>query len=384
MTRPNGAGSPPRRRGVVLDNNRWEWEKNSVIPRRPGKLAVEAAGRDRPAVWSRPIDMLIGRGGPPGLTGGGVVENVMYDLAPAGFPCGGRPGLSAARKDCAASFAPRGTMTQARKQERPSLLMCAKHTKANPLEKMIGLIRVSTDKQAASGLGLEAQQDALERMRVERSYEVVKTYQEVESGKHKDIRYRPQLRDAVTHCQMTGAVLVIAKIDRLVRSTQVMAFLKDSGIKFLACDNPYANNLTINILVAVAENEAEQISIRTKDALAAYKKHKRVSKRIKLLYPDGVPADVVKATAGKLGASLPQCRTLTEKARKNGAIASAEVRRLKAVRIYGHIAPLMVALRLEGKTYKEIAARLRADGHQTRYGKVWSRGQVRRVLKRLQ
>ncbi len=249
---------------------------------------------------------------------------------------------------------------------------------------MIGLIRVSTDKQAASGLGLEAQQDALERMRIERSYEVVKIYQEVESGKHKDIRYRPQLRDAVTHCCMTGAVLVIAKIDRLVRSTQVMAFLKDSGIKFLACDNPYANNLTINILVAVAENEAEQISIRTKDALAAYKTHKRVSKRIKLLYPDGVPSSVVKATAGKLGASLPQCRTLTAQARKNGAKASAEVRRLKAVRIYGHIAPLMVALRLEGKTYKEIAARLVTDGHQTRYGKVWSRGQVRRVLKRLQ
>ena len=90
-----------------------------------------------------------------------------------------------------------------------------------------------------------------------------------------------------------------------MRSTVIGSYLKTSGVKFVACDNPYANELTIDILVAVAADEARRISTRTREALAAaYKAHGRVSKRVKLLYPDGVPADVALATAGKLGAGL--------------------------------------------------------------------------------
>src|SRR6185312_16914413 len=118
---------------------------------------------------------------------------------------------------------------------------------------------------------------------------------------------RPQLRAAVAHARRSGATLVIAKIDRLVRSTVIGAYLKQSGVRFIACDNPHANELTIDILVAVAADEGRRISQRTRDALRAYRDGKRVSRRIREMYPDGVPAEVIEATAGKLGAELPQC-----------------------------------------------------------------------------
>ena len=96
----------------------------------------------------------------------------------------------------------------------------------------------------------------------------------------------------------------------------------------MACDNPFANELTIDILVAVAADEGRRISLRTKEALQAYRAGRRVSKRIRLLYPEGVPAEVVAATAGKLGAELPQCRNLTAAGRAKGVTRSAAVRRV--------------------------------------------------------
>src|SRR5262249_57245518 len=93
----------------------------------------------------------------------------------------------------------------------------------------------------------------------------------VESGKHHDIASRPRLMAAVEHALELDATLVIAKLDRLVRSTSVMQYLKDRRVKFVACDNPHANELTIDILVAVAANEARMISQRTRDALRAYR-----------------------------------------------------------------------------------------------------------------
>jgi DNA invertase Pin-like site-specific DNA recombinase len=171
--------------------------------------------------------------------------------------------------------------------------------------KLIGLIRVSTGKQGESGLGVGAQEAAIEEHRKRNDGILIKTYKEIESGTHDSIEDRPKLRAAVAHARRSGATLVIAKIDRLVRSTVIGAYLKTSGVKFVACDNPYANELTIDILVAVAADEARRISTRTREALAAYKTHGRVSKRIKLMYPDGVPAAIVEATAGKFGASLP-------------------------------------------------------------------------------
>src|ERR1700722_5724618 len=188
--------------------------------------------------------------------------------------------------------------------------------------KLIGLVRVSTDKQGESGLGLEAQLAAIEAYRALVGGELIRTYVEIESGMHDDVEGRPQLRAAAGHAAFARARLVIAKIDRLVRSTVVMAYLKKLGVQFVACDNPPANELTIDILVAVAADEGRRISLRTRDALRAYRDGRRISKRIRQQYPDGVPAEVVAATAGKLGAALPQCRNLTDAARARGARAA--------------------------------------------------------------
>src|SRR4051812_49917714 len=89
--------------------------------------------------------------------------------------------------------------------------------------KLIGLVRVSTGKQGESGLGLEAQESAIEAYRRQVGGAVIKTYREVESGTHDSIEDRPQLRAAAAHARRSGATLVIAKIDRLVRSTVIAA-----------------------------------------------------------------------------------------------------------------------------------------------------------------
>jgi DNA invertase Pin-like site-specific DNA recombinase len=249
-------------------------------------------------------------------------------------------------------------------------------------EKLVGLVRVSTDRQGESGLGLEAQNAAVEALRASIGGTLLKTYEEIESGTHDDVQARPELLKAVAHAKRTGATLVIAKIDRLVRSTVVMAYLKTSKVKFVACDNPFANELTIDILVAVAADEGRRISTRTKEALRAYKAGGRVSKRIRLLYPDGVPTGIVEATAGKLGASLPQCRNLTAAARAKGIAKSAVIRKAQAIDAYTDLAPFIRELRDEMLTLQAIADRLNAEGHTTRRGKPWNKVQVNRVLDR--
>jgi hypothetical protein len=168
----------------------------------------------------------------------------------------------------------------------------------------------------------------------------------------------------------------------MVRSTVVMAYLKTSRVRFVACDNPFANELTIDILVAVAADEGRRISTRTKDALRAYKATKRVSRRIWTMYPNGVPKEVVKATAGKLGASLPQCRNLTSDARVKGAARSVAVRKAAEIDAYADIAPFIRELKGSGLTLWAIAHRLDAEGHTTRRGRPWNPTQISRVLER--
>jgi DNA invertase Pin-like site-specific DNA recombinase len=249
--------------------------------------------------------------------------------------------------------------------------------------KLIGLIRVSTDRQGESGLGLEAQETAIEGYRRMVSGEVLKTYVEVESGMHDDVESRPQLRAAAAHAVYARARLVVGKIDRLVRSISVMAYLKKMGVQFSAVDNPHANELTIDILVAVAADEGRRISQRTRDALAAYKAGRRVSKRIRALHPGGVPPEVVEATAGRLGASLAQCRNLTDADRLKGSQAAAAARKRQARDAYAHLLPIMLELQAAGQSLRAIADSLNAQEHQTRRGKPWSKTQVKRVLSRM-
>jgi DNA invertase Pin-like site-specific DNA recombinase len=130
----------------------------------------------------------------------------------------------------------------------------------------IAYYRVSTDKQGESGLGLAAQQAAVEKFLGTKpdDQEV-----EVESGKRAE--NRPALLRAIERCRATGARLVVAKLDRLARNCGFICSLLDSKVDFIAVDNPNANRLTVQILAAVAEDEARRISDRTKAALSATK-----------------------------------------------------------------------------------------------------------------
>lgn len=134
------------------------------------------------------------------------------------------------------------------------------------MSRFIAYYRVSTAKQGRSGLGLEAQQSAVARY--VGSGKLLAEYTEVESGKRDD---RQQLQAALQHAKLTGATLLVAKLDRLSRNVAFLAALQDSGAKFIAVDNPEANELTIHILAAVAQAERKAISQRTKDALQAAK-----------------------------------------------------------------------------------------------------------------
>ncbi len=131
----------------------------------------------------------------------------------------------------------------------------------------IAYYRVSTDRQGASGLGLEAQRAAV--LRHIGAGQLAAEYTEVESGKkHTN---RPQLLTALQECRRKKATLVIAKLDRLGRNVAFISALMESGADFVCCDNPHANRLMLHMLAAFAEHEREQISQRTKAALGAAK-----------------------------------------------------------------------------------------------------------------
>jgi DNA invertase Pin-like site-specific DNA recombinase len=139
---------------------------------------------------------------------------------------------------------------------------------ARAARRFVAYYRVSTDRQGRSGLGLEAQQKAVMDYLNGGAWELVGGFVEVESGNKAD---RPELARAVDACRKHKARLVIAKLDRLSRNLAFVATLMESGVEFVAVDNPHANKLTIHILAAVAEHEREAISERTKAALAAAK-----------------------------------------------------------------------------------------------------------------
>src|SRR5258706_12162978 len=134
--------------------------------------------------------------------------------------------------------------------------------------KWISYLRVSTDRQGKSGLGIEAQRNSVAEYLNGGNWSLVKEYVEVESGKRTD---RPMLAEAIKACRAYGAKLVIAKLDRLSRDAHFLLGLEKAGIDFVAADMPNANRLTVGIMAMVAEEERRMISKRTKEALAAAK-----------------------------------------------------------------------------------------------------------------
>lgn len=212
--------------------------------------------------------------------------------------------------------------------------------------KAVAYYRVSTQKQGQSGLGLEAQRAAVEAYAARSGLEIAETFLELETGTRK--RERVEIHKALGAAKCQGAVLLIGKLDRLARSVSFISNLMDSGVDFVAVDMPQANRLTVHIMAALAEHEAELISQRTKEALAAAKVR---------------------------GVKLGNPGNLTLAARREGA----RVNQAKAQQAYRRVVGYVRELRARGNSYRAIAARLNAEGFTTRKGKVWRAAQVRRV-----
>ena len=215
--------------------------------------------------------------------------------------------------------------------------------------KAIAYYRVSRQKQAASGLGLESQQAKLAAFAKARGYEVVASFTEIETGTN--TRARPELARALEQAKREGAELLIAKLDRLARNVHFVSGLMESRVRFTAVDLPEVDSLTVHILAAVAEKEAKMISTRTKDALTA-----------------------AKARGVRLG--NPQNLTLDPRRR------GAQARYRDAVEAYRLVSGYIGVLRSQTLSFQRIADRLSAEGHRTVTGKLWKPAQVRNVLRR--
>ena len=211
----------------------------------------------------------------------------------------------------------------------------------------ISYLRVSTRRQ---NLGLSAQRTMISNYISANGGEVISEYQEKESGKNDN---RPQLMAALAECKRTGATLLIAKLDRLSRKVSFVFALRDSGVKFLACDLPQFNVLTLAVFVGLAEQERELIASRTKAALASrYEKEEWA---------------VSHTNAHKFD---DDCR-----------LKSLDVRRESAKENqYNKRAYAAIKLALGSMGFNALADYLNQNGFTTAKGGVWRGNQVKRLI----
>ncbi len=217
------------------------------------------------------------------------------------------------------------------------------------MKSYVAYLRVSTQKQGQSGLGLEAQRAAVSTF-VADPVQLVAEFVEVESGKQNQ---RPQLAAAIALAKAKGATLLIAKLDRLSRNAGFIFALRDSGADFVCCDMPDANTLTVGLFAVLAQHERETISKRTKEALAAKK-----------------------ARGAQLGTPANLTPAATQKGRdRNQANARTNEHNDRAA---AHI----LLLREKGFNYSQIAEKLNALRFRTRTGKAFRAEQVKRLYLR--
>ena len=220
--------------------------------------------------------------------------------------------------------------------------------------KFISYLRVSTARQGASGLGLEAQREAVSRYLNGGSWSLIQEVMEVESGKRND---RPAIAEALRLCRLHKATLVIAKLDRLARNVHFISSLMESGVDFVACDFPEANRLTVHILAAVAEHETAMVSARTKAALAASKTR-------------GTQLGGLRGAASRMAGMAAKGTALSAKVRK----ASSASRR-------NDLLPVIEDIRRKGfSSLRQLAAELDKLGIATPRGGYWTATQVSRVV----
>lgn len=231
-----------------------------------------------------------------------------------------------------------------------------KNRKLSPSAKgYIAYYRVSTARQGASGLGLDAQRDAV--LRLAKETPILAEYTEVESGKRHE--NRPQLLAALADAKKRGVVLLIAKLDRLARNVHLVSGLMETGVDFIAADLPQANRLTVHIMAAMAEHEREMISERTQAGMEAARREIeqngfRISKAGRKFSAFGNPRwqeSIAKARAARLPAPAPAV-----------------------------LLEMMRERRLEGATLRQIAAHLNALGLHTPAGRHWYASTVRKAM----
>jgi DNA invertase Pin-like site-specific DNA recombinase len=138
---------------------------------------------------------------------------------------------------------------------------------------LIGYVRVSTSQQGRSGLGIEAQQSALERFAAGEGFELVRTFVEIETGKGSDaLERRPQLAAALNEARRQRCSVAVAKLDRLSRDVHFISGLMSHRVPFLVAElGPEVDPFILHLFAALAEKERAMISTRTKAALAAAK-----------------------------------------------------------------------------------------------------------------
>ncbi|WP_137113174.1 recombinase family protein [Rhodobacter sp. SY28-1] len=222
-------------------------------------------------------------------------------------------------------------------------------------QRLVAYERVSTARQGASGLGLEVQRKVIEDFAASRGAEVLARFTEVESGRKAD---RPELAKALHLAKVTGATLVIAKLDRLSRNAAFLLALRDSGVRFVAVDMPEANDLTVGIMALVAQAEREAISRRTKEALAVAK-----ARGVKLGNPNGAAS---LKRAGKGGVAMRAAV-----AANAGAFSRDLATVVADIQTAGHV------------SLRSVAAELTSRGIRTRRGGEWGVGNVRNLLARM-
>lgn len=208
-------------------------------------------------------------------------------------------------------------------------------------------LRVSTQEQRKSGLGIEAQREIIRHYASVEGVAIGVEFVEYESGKDTD--NRPVLQQAIEHCQATGSILVVAKLDRLSRDVEhIFRMIKVLGDRFKSCDLPSSDSLTLSIFAGLAQREREIISIRTRQALKAKKEQ---------------------------GTKLGKPENFSIDGRKAGALVVKD--RAKNHPSNTRATTLIEHCRGKGMSFGQIADELNKNGFKTVNGKEYQRATVK-------
>jgi DNA invertase Pin-like site-specific DNA recombinase len=215
----------------------------------------------------------------------------------------------------------------------------------------VSYVRVSTERQGASGLGLEAQRIAVSEYLKSSQGKLVGEYTEIESGRRRD---RSQLQSALELCKKRSAILVIAKLDRLARNVAFISSLLESRVRFVAADMPAADVTFLQMAAVFAEYEARRISERTKAAL-----------------------QVAKARGVLLGWAAPSRRDSQQEASRMGVAAIKG----QAAQFAANTRPVIESIQKSGiTTLCGLANALNVRGVRTQRGGRWYPSTVRNLL----